>query len=484
MPMEPPEYYQTMSTYKSSDYTRASQLRTGLQDAIAESASGFFEPIMESVEVANNYRRCIYALLDATPEVIEMRAEIAALKKMVESKGGIEMNINDPIPDGSSKIDDIYREFGEDSETHKKTVHAHIPGDTITSRLVDFQTYLKNIDLSVSHTDILAYFEEIFQDVVDHDVDEETSIDEGSQFSEPVFRKPPGQKPNTKSKKLKLIEDTADTSITRIPVTASCRADRVVDVSNQTNEEQNIGEEAVGELHLQEHDYEEEVSLDKLIGNLQEGLSENEGSDSEEEEETHKKQQEEEVEEEEEEEEVEEEEEEEEEVEVEEEEEEEEEVEVDEEEEEEEEVEVEEEEEEEEEEEVEVEEEEEEEEEVEVEEEEEEEEEVEVEEEEEEEEEVEVEEEEEEEEEEEVEVEEDETDEEGNVPTKERTPPVEETTSDQEDEFFLVELEDEEGEPMSFYTQDEENGDIYEVLDDEEIGDKIGVFKDGEPELF
>ena len=187
--MNPQAYSNTMSTYKPSDYSRASQLRTGLQDAIADSASGFFEPIMESVEVANNYRRCIHALLDATPEVIEMRTEIAALKKMLESSGGIEMNINDPMPDGSSKVDDIYREFGEESEAHKKTVHAHIPGDTITSRLVDFQTYLKTLESSVSHTDILAQFEEIFQDVVEPDEDEseDASSDEGSQFSEPVF---------------------------------------------------------------------------------------------------------------------------------------------------------------------------------------------------------------------------------------------------------------------------------------------------------
>ena len=356
MSMNPQAYSNTMSTYKPSDYSRASQLRTGLQDAITDSASGFFEPILESVEVANNYRRCIYALLDATPEVIEMRAEIAALKKMIESSGGIEMNINDPMPDGSSKVDDIYREFGEESETHKKTVHAHIPVDTITSRLVDFQTYLKNIESSVSQTDILAHFEEIFQDVVEPDEDdsEDASSDEGSQFSEPVFRKPPGQKLKTKSKKLKLIEETADTNITRIPVGASYKADRVVDVV-----ETDVVYTDDGETRLLAKNEEEKQ---------EEEVDEEEADEDEEEEE--------------------------------------------------------------------------------------------------------------------VDEEEAETDDESVVPTKERTPPVEEAASDSEEEFFLVELEDEDGEPMSFYTQDEENGDIYEVLDDEEIGDKIGVFNDGEPELF
>ena len=412
--MNPQAYSNTMSTYKPSDYSRASQLRTGLQDAIADSASGFFEPIMESVEVANNYRRCIHALLDATPEVIEMRTEIAALKKMLESSGGIEMNINDPMPDGSSKVDDIYREFGEENEPHKKTVHAHIPGDTITSRLVDFQTYLKTLESSVSHTDILAHFEEIFQDVVEPDEDEseDASSDEGSQFSEPVFRKPPGQKLKTKSKKLKLIEEGDKTADNILASTV---------VLNILGKQNDLSEE---ELALRRKTYQEEIM--KRDMELRKRLAENEeelrrerqeqaaADESEEEDEVEDDESEEEEEEE-----------------------------VDEAEDDEEEEEAEEEE---------------------------------------------VDEAEDDEEEEEEEAEDDEeeaeTDDESVVPTKERTPPVEEAASDSEEEFFLVELEDEDGEPMSFYTQDEENGDIYEVLDDEEIGDKIGVFKDGEPELF
>ena len=51
---------------------------------------------------------------------------------------------------------------------------------------------------------------------------------------------------------------------------------------------------------------------------------------------------------------------------------------------------------------------------------------------------------------------------------------------EEDEEVFIVEIED----LGSFYTNNDTNGNLYEITEDDDVGKQVGVFKDGEVELF
>ena len=84
---------------------------------------------------------------------------------------------------------------------------------------------------------------------------------------------------------------------------------------------------------------------------------------------------------------------------------------------------------------------------------------------------------------EEAEAEASEEEEENDAPLNERNANVSITNNEEveeDEEVFIVEIED----LGSFYTNNDTNGNLYEITEDDDVGKQVGVFKDGEVELF